>query len=233
MRCLYVWPPTIAAFAAESSVSWPVMQSPDIVLYGSIFSRTFTARWMLAELDLPYRLEVVDIRQGRHKEADFLKINPMGKVPTITDHGVVITETAAICLYLADRYGYGSLAPKIEEPERGAYCCWLVFSTAVLEPATLTKDFADPDQGRRVGWGTYETTISVTEQALTPGPYLLGGWFTAADVAFGAVLSVAMFNKRVPDRPAFQAYNERISERPAYQRAAEETWPPAELAKLS
>jgi glutathione S-transferase len=73
----------------------------------------------------------------------------------------------------------------------------------------------------------------VTEQALTPGPYLLGGRFTAADVAFGAVLSVAMFNKRVPDRPAFQTYNERISERPAYKRAAEETWPPTELAKLS
>jgi glutathione S-transferase len=210
-----------------------IMSNPDIVLYGSIFSRTFTARWMLAELDLPYRLEVVDIRKGQQKEPDFLQINPMGKVPAITDHGVVVTETAAICLYLADRYGYGQLTPRIEEPERGSYCRWLVFSTAVLEPAIRMKDVADPDKGRGVGWGTYETAVSVAEQALTPGPYLLGERFTAADVAFGAVLAVAMFNKGVPDRPAFRAHNERITQRPAYGRAAAENWPSAEIAKLS
>jgi glutathione S-transferase len=157
----------------------------------------------------------------------------MGKVPAITHHGVAITETGAICPYLADRYGYGTLAPKIEDPERGPYCRWLVFSTAVLEPAIYMKDWADPEEGRGVGWGRCETAIIVTEQALTPGPYLLGERFTAADVAFGAVLSVAMFNKRLPDRPAFQAYNELVTKRPAYKRATEENWPPADLAKLS
>jgi glutathione S-transferase len=209
------------------------MPNPDIVLYGSIFSRTFTARWMLAELDLPYRLQVVDIRMGEQKEPDFLKINPMGKVPAITDDGVVVTETAAICLYLADRYGYGALAPRIEAPERGPYCRWLVFSTAVLEPAIYMKGVHDPDKGKGVGWGRYETALSTAEQALTPGPYLFGERFTAADVVFGAVLTVAMFNKRVPERPAFQAYNQHISQRPAYQRAAAENWPAAELAKRS
>src|SRR5262245_11258087 len=209
------------------------MSNPDIVLYGSIFSRTFTARWILHELDLPYRFELVDIRKGDQRQPGFLKINPMGKVPAITDHGVVITETAAICLYLADRYGYGDLAPKIDEPERGTYCRWLVFSTAVLEPATLTRDVAELVKEGTVGWGKYDSAISAAEHALAPGPYLCGQRFTAADVAFGAVLSVAMFNKRVPDRPAFRAYNERIAQRPAYKRAADETWPPAELAKLA
>jgi glutathione S-transferase len=183
------------------------MPMPDIVLYGSIFSRTFTARRMLAELDLPYRLEVVDIRRRQNKEPEFLKINPMGKVPAITDHGVVVTETAAICLYLADRYGYGTLAPRIEQADRAAYCRWLVFSTSVLEPATLMKDADGPDTAVRSGWGTYETAMSAAEQALTPGPYLLGERFTAADVAYGAVLSVAIFNKRVPERAVFKAYN--------------------------
>jgi len=208
------------------------MPTADITLYGSIFSRTFTARWMLAELDLPYRLEVVDIRRNEQKHADYLRLNPMGKVPALTDHGVLITETAAICLYLADRYGYGSLAPTIEDPARGPYCRWLVYSTAVLEPAVHMKDWDDPENGRGVGWGTYATMLDVIEQALRPGPYLLGERFSAADVAFGAVFAVAMFNKRLPERPAFVAYNERLQERPACQRAQAENWPAAELAKL-
>ena len=208
------------------------MPTPDIVLYGSVFSRTFTARWILAELDLPYRLEVVDIRRNDQKKADYLKINPMGKVPAITDHGALITETAAICLYLADRYGYGALAPTIEDPLRGPYARWLVYSTAVLEPAIHMKDWADPEKGRGTGWGTYDNVLDVIERALTPGPYLLGERFTAADIAFGAVFTVAMFNKRLPERPAFTAYNERLTARPACKRALEENWPAAELAKL-
>lgn len=210
------------------------MSVPDITLYGSVFSRTFTARWMLAELDLPYRLEVVDIRKNDQKRADYLKLNPMGKVPALTDHGALITETAAICLYLADRYGYGTLAPKIEDPLRGPYSRWLVYATSVLEPAIHMKvaKWVDPEKGRGAGWGTLDQVVDVIEQALAHGPYLLGDRFTAADVAFGAVLTVAMHNKNLPDRPAFIAYNERLTARPACQRAMAENWPAAELAKL-
>jgi glutathione S-transferase len=74
--------------------------------------------------------------------------------------------------------------------------------------------------------------MDVIEAALTPGPYLLGERFTAADVAFGAVFTVAMFNKRLPERPAFTAYNERLTARPACQRAMAENWPADERAKL-
>ena len=208
------------------------MAAPDITLYGSVFSRTFTARWILTELNLPYRLEVVDIRKGDQKKPEYLKINPMGKVPAIKDGDVIVTETAAICLYLADRYGYGTLAPKIEDPLRGPYCRWLIFANTVLEPGIWLGKNDDPDAGRSVGWGRYETVMDVAEQALTPGPYLLGERFTAADVAFGAVLSVAMFNKRVEERPAFLAYIEKLNARAANQRAGAENWPPEELARL-
>src|SRR6202000_2139454 len=108
-------------------------------LYASVASRSFTARWMLAELDLPHRVQVVDIRSGHQKAPDYLRLNPMGKVPTLTDGDAVVTETAAICLYLADRYSYGALAPKVDDPARAAYLRWAVFSTAVLEPAYQTK----------------------------------------------------------------------------------------------
>jgi glutathione S-transferase len=196
----------------------------EIVLYGDVYNRTFTARWILQELGLPYSETRVRLRRREQKRPEFLAINPMGKLPALTDDGVVVTETTAICLYLADRYGLGTLAPAPNDPARAPYLRWAVFATAVLEPAIYMRE-QDVDPSA-VGWGDYETALNALETALSPGPWLLGEAFSAADVTLGAVLSVAMFNGRVPGRPALEAYNQRLSARPAYRRAAEATWPP-------
>ncbi len=135
----------------------------DIVLYGSIYTRTFTARWILEELGLPYRVERVNIRAGEQKSAAFLAINPMGKIPALTDDGVVVTETVAICLYLADRYGLGRLAPDPSDPRRGPYLRWAVFATSVLEPAIYMKDMDVDPSG--VGWGDNEHALTALERA--------------------------------------------------------------------
>ena len=200
--------------------------TPDITLYFALASRGFTARWMLEELGLPYRVEMLDLRKGDQKKPGYLAINPMGKVPALTDHGVAVTENPAICLYLADRYGYGTLAPKIEDEARGAYLRWCVFATAVFEPGVYLRDAADPVASSGRGWGDYETVTGVMEQILAQGPWLLGETFSAADVVLGSLLSVALFNKRLPETPVLGAYNERISGREAYKRAAAATWPP-------
>jgi glutathione S-transferase len=201
--------------------------TPDITLYASPFSRSFTAWWMLEELGLRYRVVTLDLRKGEQKDAAYLAINPMGKVPAITDGATVVTENPAICLYLADRYSPGVLAPAFDDPARGAYLRWAVFSTAVLEPAVYTKASAKPGDGYGAGWGEYDTVCQALEQALTPGPWLLGERFTAADVALGANISVALFTKMLPATPAIAAYNERLSARPAYKAAATACWPSA------
>ena len=200
------------------------MTTPDITLYASVASRSFTARWMLEELGVPYQVRVVDIRNGEQKSPDYLRLNPMGKVPTLTDGDLVVTETTAICLYLADRYGYGTLAPKVDDAGRAAYLRWAVFSTAVLEPAYQTKSLELP--AFRHGWGDLDSALHTVGQALTPGPWLLGETFTAADVALGAALTVGLFTKQIPDNPALGAYNQRLAARPAYQSASAATWPP-------
>jgi glutathione S-transferase len=197
----------------------------DLVLYGSIYSRTFTARWILEELGLPYRVVDIDIRPGRPKSREFLAINPMGKVPALTDDGVVVTECPAICLYLADRYGVGRLAPPLDDPRRAPYLRWAVFATAVLEPAIyLREEKLDP---RGVGWADYDTALNALETGLAEGPWMLGDMFSATDVALGSILSVALYNKRVTGRPTLEAYDRRLAARPAYKRALDANWPPA------
>jgi glutathione S-transferase len=195
----------------------------DLTLYGTVMSRTFTARWMLGEVGVEYRFENVDIRKGEQKRPEYLALNPMGKVPTLRDGDVVVTENVAICLYLADRYGYGTLAPRVEDPARGTYLRWAVFAGTVLEPG-IGQPHADPTTAFRVGWGDFESVLRSLEHAIAPGPYVLGERFSAADVALGAVVSFALTTKALPERPPFVAYDRRLAARPAYQAAAKATW---------
>jgi glutathione S-transferase len=199
---------------------------PDITLYFALASRAFTPRWLLEELGVPYSVEMLNLREGTQKRPDYLRVNAMGKVPALTDGEVTISENPAICIYLADRYGYGSLAPKIEAPLRGAYLRWMVFSTAVFEPAVYLQEPKDPVKAAGRGWGDFDTVVRVLTEALAKGPWLLGDQFSAADVMLGSLLSIALINKRLPEAPALTAYDARLTEREAYKRAADATWPP-------
>ena len=199
----------------------------DITLYFSPFSRSYTARWMLEELGIRYRVATIDIRKGDHKRSEYLLVNPMGKVPALTDGEVLVTESPAICMYLADRYSYGTLAPRIEAPERGTYLRWMVFSTAVLEPTLITgPEAADAQTASARGWGNHADVMRTLHGALANGPWLLGESFSAADVMMGSVLGFAVFNKRITNEPVIEAYVQRVAARPAQARAAAFTWTP-------
>ena len=196
-----------------------------ITLYHSVASRAFVALWMLEEVGVAFRIQDTDIRKGQQKRPEYLKINPLGLVPAIDDEGVIVTEIPAICMYLADRYSYGMLAPKIEDPIRGAYLKWMVFATSVFEPAIDV--FAGPDHMNppRPQFDNRDAVIAVLDAALSTEPYLLGDSFSAADVALGGLFGIAMYNKRLPALPSLVAYNERLAARPANRRARAQTWP--------
>jgi glutathione S-transferase len=89
---------------------------PDITLYFAPASRSFTPRWLLEEIGVPYSIKTIDLRRNEHKAPDYLRINPMGKVPALTDGAVTVSENPAICIYLADRYSLGTLAPPLDDP---------------------------------------------------------------------------------------------------------------------
>ena len=200
----------------------------DLVLYRSIGSRSIVALWLLEELGLSYRMETYDVRRGETRSPAYLALNPHGRVPMIVDGEIKVTETAAICLYLADRYGYGALAPRLEEAARGPYMSWTVWATAALEPASTLAGAKDPtkpgDWG--FGFGSIDEELDVLEQALEASDYLAGGRFTAADVMVGAVVALRSHTGQLPQRPAIVRYNERNLARPAFQRTARINWPP-------
>jgi glutathione S-transferase len=200
----------------------------EITLYRSVASRSFTALWMLEELGIPYRVVERDLRRGETRDAAYLKLNPFGKVPTLTIGEEVVYENPAIAVLLADRYSYGALAPRIEDPRRGRWLQWIVFSTSVLEPARALKEveIASPPGAWGGGWAAWDKVVQVLAETLEACEWLLGEEFTAADVVLGAAISVSLFTKVMPEEPALVAYNRRLGARPAYQTALKINWPP-------
>lgn len=190
-----------------------------ITLYHHPFSRAAGTVWQLEELGQPYELRFVDMMKGEQKSPAIVALNPMGKLPVLTDGDIVISENAAIALYLADRYAPGKLAPALDDPRRATYLRWTLFSPSVIEPgltAALNKWEFKPSQ---VGWGELQTMLGAMEKAIGTGPYLLGDMFSMADVVFGGAIRFMLQFGALEKRPAFTSYVERLNARPALQRA--------------
>jgi glutathione S-transferase len=191
-----------------------------IQLYWSPRSRSFSGIWLLEETGLPYERVLTDIATGAQKAPEFLKINPMGKVPALKDGEAALGEAAAICAYIADRYPEVRLAPAPSDPKRARYLQWLFFSPSCIEPALIqifTKLEVPPSTA---AWGSATQVFDVLDAALEKGPWILGDEFSAADIVIGSGLNFAVrLFKMVPSRPSFDAYIERCMARPAFQRA--------------
>ncbi|WP_119166458.1 glutathione S-transferase family protein [Algihabitans albus] len=194
--------------------------SGELVLYTHPNSRGRVARWMLEEVAAPYRAEFLDYG-AEMKSKSYLAVNPMGKVPALRHGEAVITETAAICAYLADAFPEAGLAPPVDA--RAAYYRWLFFGAGPMEAAIVNTalQFEPPEDKRgMVGYGSFATVLDVLQSEVSARPYLAGDRFSAADVSVGSLLFWSMQFGLVEKRPAFVGYWARISERPAYLRAA-------------
>lgn len=190
-----------------------------IVLYHHPFSRAANVIWMLEEVATAYELRFVDILSGAQKAPEIIALNPMGKLPILTDGDVVVTESAAIGLYLADRYAYGQLAPRVDDPARGTYLRWSFFAPSVIEPGAMAKMAGWAFKEGQAGWGAHEAMLSSIERAIDKRDFLLGDTFSMADVVFGGTLSYMLRFKMIESRPAFADYAARLASRPAFQRA--------------
>ena len=192
------------------------------ILYHSPYSRSEVPLWMLEELGRPYELRLIDLVGGEHKRPEHLARNSMGKVPVLEHRGEFISETMAICCYLADIYSEAGLAPAPDEPLRGSYLRWLFYSPACIEPGLFLEvpDEYAPNPGQ-VGWGSWQQVVETLTEALTAAsPWLLGERFTTADIAVGSALLFARRMNKLPTEPIFAAYCDRLQARPAVVRRA-------------
>jgi glutathione S-transferase len=199
--------------------------SGEIVLYYNPMSRARVAHWMLEEVGVPYRIKLLDLSKGEQKKPPFLALNPMGKLPVIVHRGTVVTETGAICAYLADAFPAAGLAPRWDEPARGSYLRWMFFGAGCLDSALIDRMLSRPapDRTSALGYGRYEDVMQTLEQAITPGPYILHERFSAADIYIGAQIGFGVRTKSIDPNPAFHAYLGRLLQRPAYNRSEEQS----------
>jgi len=193
-----------------------------ITLYHSPNTRSSGALTLLEELGALYDLKILNMRAGEQRQAAYLAINPMGKVPAIVHGDALVTEQVAIFIYLADLFPEAKLAPPIGDPRRGPYLRWLAFYAACFEPAVVDRSMKrDPAPQAMSTYGDFDTMLNTVVGQLAKGPYLLGDDFTAADVLWGGALNWMTMFKLVPELPAIMSYVARVTGRPAFVRVRE------------
>ena len=198
-----------------------------ITLYHSPFTRSHLIRFALEELGLPHELRRLDVSAGEHKAAAYLRLNPLGQLPTLVDDGMTLREAAAIALHLGDRAPERGLAPRPDAPERAPYYQWIVFSVAsellalskiVLHTRVLPAALRVPAVAE-AGHAEWKEVARALSLGLEGRPYLLGQAFSLADVMVGGALWLANFVDLLAPFPALTEYYGRVSARPAFHRA--------------
>lgn len=193
--------------------------SAGLTFYTNPKSRGQIARWMLEEIGQPY--ETVIVEYGKEMKTEpYRSINPMGKVPALVHGEHIVTETGAICAYLADAFPDAELGPT--EAERGDYYRWLFFTAGPIEHAVTNHSFGfepSPEQQGMAGYGTYDLAMKTLEEALSDRPYICGERFTAADVYVGSEVGWGLMFGTMPENEIFKAYAARLQKRPAYLKA--------------
>jgi glutathione S-transferase len=185
-------------------------------------TRSVRIVWLLEEAGVRYERVLIDIRDpNKPRDPEFALASPMGKVPALADGKARLADSAAICMYVADRYPKAELAPAIDDPLRADYLWWMVFTPGVIEPALSEKFGGWKPNRMQAGWGDFDLMMQTFERGLAKGPWILGDRFSAADVMVG---SSAVFMRQfgmLPPNKTIEAYADRCLARPAYQRALE------------
>jgi glutathione S-transferase len=198
-----------------------------ITLYHCVNARSFRVLWTLEEMRLPYELNILPFPPRVHAR-EYLQMNPLGTIPLMLDGETRMTESAAICQYLATRYGPSPLAVEPEEPSYGAFLNFLHFGEATLtfpEAVVLRYSRIEPEARRQPqvveDYGRFfYGRLRMAEATLSNSEYLCAGRFTAADISVGYALLLSHYNglsEKLPD--TVRAYWERLKAREGFKRA--------------
>ena len=189
-------------------------------------SRAVTTHWMLLELAADHEQIVVDFPAGENNTPEYKAINPMAKIPTLVDGDIVITETAAICAYLADKFPEKGFAPDVNSAQRGRYYRYLFFPGTTLEPMFTVNQMESADYSpQSVGWGDLERCLATIEEMTPENGWAMGENFTAADIVYGGTLDfAAQFGWLGSPTQKVGAYIQRLKNRSAYRESHDPSW---------
>ncbi len=203
-----------------------------IELYYHPGNANLAPHMLLEELGVPFELLLVDRANAAHRSAAYLKLNPNGQIPVLVDGGLVLYESAAICLYLADMHPQARLAPPLQTPERAHFYKWLVWCTNTLHAMLL--HYFHPERLVDEGDTTAAAQVKSHAEARVGGmldqldaqlaahgaPWLLGPAFSAADpYALMVCRWTRGFARPARSLPHLGPYLQRMLARPAVQRA--------------
>ena len=190
-----------------------------LTLFHAPQSRSSRLIWLIEELGADVTVEYVEIayRNGQKVgEADPKNPHPDGKVPALIHDGALITESAAVALYLTDLFPENGLGVPVGHRDRGAYLTWLTWAAGELEPAMWGK-ITGQTETDAFARARYDAAMERLMEALWSGPWLMGDRFTAVDVMIGSALGWG--RQHLPDNRVFDTYQARLAERPARRRA--------------
>ncbi len=198
-----------------------------LTLYGCPNTRSIRAAWVLEEAGAEYAYEKIDLFRGEGRQPSFLRVNPGGKVPALADGEFVLTESAAICTYVGDRFPTSRLVPPAGTQARGRYDQWCYFVMSELEQPlwTMAKHrFVLPEAWRvpaviDTAKKEFAVAVAILETGLGEGPFMFGETFTAADILVAHTLAWADKAQVPPESERLLAYKERALARPALARA--------------
>jgi glutathione S-transferase len=191
-----------------------------VTLFHAPRTRSFSALVLLEELGAPYELHAVNMKVGEQRLAEYLRINPLGKVPAVRFNGAVVTEQVAIHIYLADLFPKAGLAPALDDPLRGPYLRWLTYYAACYEPALVDKALKrEPGSHAMSPYGTFDEMLATIKEPISRSPYFLGDRFSAADLLWGQALRNGVRFGIVPAGPDIDSYIQRVTSRPSFAKA--------------
>ncbi|NRB39465.1 MAG: glutathione S-transferase family protein [Pseudomonadales bacterium] len=200
-----------------------------ITVYGYPKTRATRITWLLEELQQDYQFKRVNFAKGENRSAEFLAINPAGKVPAMQDDNLLMTESGAIVTYLADKYAAGTLIPAAGTNQRGRYEQWSYFSVCELEQGLWSigkHKFALPEEQRvpdmiNTGAWEFQKALALLSKGLGEQDYILGEQFSAVDILLVMTLHWALAFKQPIEADNVKAYYQRVINRPAFKAAWE------------
>jgi glutathione S-transferase len=198
-------------------------------VYGCPNTRSQRVVWALEEVGAAYDYHLVNLLAGQGRQPDYQAINPGGKVPTLVDGELILSESAAICTYLGDRFPDSGLTPPPGSVERARYNQWCFFILSELEQPlwTMTKHrFALPAKRRvpaifETAHWEWDVAARVVATGLGERAFLVGERFTAADLLAAHTLAWARVFEMPLGSATLETYADRLLERPARARAIE------------